>query len=246
MERALKFGLCLSVLGTLGFGSWWICCSSHALRGGHHDVFLEHEHVEHLNSHVAQAVADAAASQGSKGGQQKQLTALDAAEVATGQVAKGIPPEWKLRQPVVFRAAASSSSSEEEQAAAARSKKLIAALNAEDSREQRAFQANNPPSKPLVVAEQQAGTQSTGRPEDRGQQTIFLSIAAYREQRGPKCIAHAFAMAKNPDRIFVGLYQQVKHTPQRKFGYAIAFVCSPRECWHISWHLASVSPRVFW
>ena len=38
--------------------------------------------------------------------------------------------------------------------------------------------------------------------------TIFMSIAAYREQRGARTIASAFANAKYPQRLFVGLYQQ--------------------------------------
>ena len=53
-----------------------------------------------------------------------------------------------------------------------------------------------------------AGDGSGSMPNGNGQPTIFMSIAAYREQRGPRSIAGAFKMAKYPDRIFVGLYQQ--------------------------------------
>ena len=45
----------------------------------------------------------------------------------------------------------------------------------------------------------------SGMPE---KPTIFVSIAAYREQRGARTIASAFANAKYPERLFIGLYQQ--------------------------------------
>lgn len=38
--------------------------------------------------------------------------------------------------------------------------------------------------------------------------TIFLVLAAYREQRGSRTIAHAFKMATRPDDLFVGIFQQ--------------------------------------
>ena len=39
--------------------------------------------------------------------------------------------------------------------------------------------------------------------------SIFLIIAAYREQRGARGIASAFANAAHPEKLYVGLFQQV-------------------------------------
>jgi hypothetical protein len=53
LSVVLKLGLAV-VVGGWFFGTWWICCSSHALLGSHHEVFLEHEALEHLRGNAVQ------------------------------------------------------------------------------------------------------------------------------------------------------------------------------------------------
>jgi Glycosyltransferase (GlcNAc) len=48
-------------------------------------------------------------------------------------------------------------------------------------------------------------------PERRNDGTIFLSLASYRDENCPNTIKEAYAKAKNPEKLFVGLVQQNCH-----------------------------------
>lgn len=151
LTTLVKLGLALATLGW-AFGSWWICCSSHAHHFTHeHQVFREHEVIEEMRGRLA----------------------------ATPN----------LRSPASNTRAAYPNTSKSENV-------------------QRIRLANNDTSGAAHRKSLPSPTVDGVKAADFASATIFISIAAYREQRGPRCIASAFNKAKHPDRIFVGLFQQ--------------------------------------
>lgn len=53
--------------------------------------------------------------------------------------------------------------------------------------------------------------------EDLSKVTVFVSIAAYRDSEVPKTVADLFEKADHPERIFVGVLNQIDTTHDREF-----------------------------
>jgi hypothetical protein len=236
LSHVVKLGLALVLAGWIG-GAWYLHVhhGNGTLGAGspQHATFLEHEAVEALrsealNHHAAAAAAAAAASEahahvlvGSTRPPQgeplredsrelnkapsessKKKAASSGAAAAVTGVAKGALSAVGQTKAGKAAAGAAQELKKREADKAEHKKKLDAAVRAlnHDLLEEASVETNDELPKNKAPIGNYSST--------AGPPTIFLSIAAYREQRGPRTILGAFEKAKYPDRIYVGLYQQ--------------------------------------
>ena len=233
LSHVVKLGLALVLAGWVG-GAWYL----HVHHGNgtvgsaspQHATFLEHEAVEALRSEALNHHATAAAASSSdahahvlvgstrpppgelpqkdnrglsevsqEGSKRKAGSSAAAAVVG---VAKGALSAVGQTKAGKAAAGAIQKLHKKEAEKAEHKKKLDAAIQAlnHDLIKDASAETNDELSKNNAPI---ANYSSTAGPP-----SIFLSIAAYREQRGPRTILGAFEKAKYPDRIYVGLYQQ--------------------------------------
>jgi len=211
----LKFGLAVVVAGW-GIGSWWICCSSHALSVQHHPVFIEHEVIESLRGGGVGGVGRLGVmmprellAEGAHPPVPKPRPAPPG--VSIGAAAAADVAEAAIAAQVVhgkLRGEAEAPAQKQQQKHKQKQQQEEEEEESAGVRSSAAATASTTKAAAIVAAASAVARESVSGHDDKARPTIFVSIAAYREQRGPRTIAGLFEKAAHPERIFVGLYQQ--------------------------------------